>query len=81
LPQGTIGRGTASSISQSALLLVVVASAIWWPLPGLVGVPASELWLAQRLVWFPVLTVLTLAFVVLSHRDGKPVARWPGGRP
>lgn len=61
---------------QSALLLLVLAASVWAPWPGLVGRPESGLWVAERLACLPLLILLTVGFVALSHRPAGAEKRW-----
>ncbi|MBA3278449.1 MAG: acyltransferase [Geodermatophilaceae bacterium] len=66
---------------QSALILVLVASAEWMPLVGLTGRPDTFSWVLLRLAWFPVL-VLVLACLVrlIAQRRLRPLRCCGTGR-
>jgi hypothetical protein len=52
---------------QSALVLVILASATVAPMPGLVDAPSSVLWVLHRVCWLPMVAAV-LVGIVRFHR-------------
>jgi peptidoglycan/LPS O-acetylase OafA/YrhL len=67
---------------QTALTLAALAVLPLGGPPGLVGVPSDLGWVAQRLVWLPVLAALLalLGKLSVALASFKIVPRWPTGR-
>ncbi|HEV7900092.1 MAG TPA: acyltransferase [Planosporangium sp.] len=57
---------------QSALVLVILASATVAPMPGLVDAPSDPLWLVHRVCWLPVVVAVLAGLFVTVGRTRQP---------